>query len=57
MHGLKKGGMRASPKTLHNPRTYGIERYKTLSEVQRYTDAADKRRLADSGHAKRRRSA
>ena len=26
--------------------------HKTLAEVQRYTDAADKRRLADSGAAK-----
>jgi hypothetical protein len=58
MHGLKKGGMRRLAEdgyTTHE--LMGTSGHKTLSEVQRYTDAADKRRLADSGHAKRHRSA
>jgi integrase len=58
MHGLKKGGMRRLAEdgyTTHE--LMGTSGHKTLSEVQRYTDAADKKRLADSGHAKRRRSA
>jgi hypothetical protein len=31
-----------------------ISGHRTLSEVQRYTDAADQRRLADRGMAKKR---
>jgi integrase len=55
MHGLKKGGMRwlaEDGNTAHE--LMAISGHKTLSEVQRYTDAADKKRLADSGMAKRR---
>jgi integrase len=58
MHGLKKGGMRRLAEdgyTTHE--LMGTSGHKTLSEVQRYTDAADKKRLADSGHTKRRRRA
>jgi hypothetical protein len=58
MHGLKKAGMRRAAEdgnTAHE--LMAKSGHKTLSEVQRYTDAADKRQLAASGHAKRRRSA
>jgi integrase len=58
MHGLKKSGMRRLAEdgnTAHE--LMAISGHKTLSEVQRYTDGADKKRLADSGHAKRRRRA
>ena len=58
LHGLKKGGMRRLAEdgsTTHE--LMAISGHKTLSEVQRYTDGADKKRLADSGHAKRRRRA
>jgi integrase len=56
MHGLKKGGMRRLAEdgnTTHE--LMAISGHKTLSEVQRYTDAADRKRLADSGMAKRKR--
>jgi len=33
-----------------------ISGHRTLSETQRYTDAADRQRLAESGMAKRRES-
>jgi integrase len=55
LHGLKKGGMRRlaeAQATTHE--LMAISGHKTLSEVQRYTDAADKKRLADSAMAKRR---
>jgi integrase len=55
LHGLKKGGMRRLAEdgsTTHE--LMAISGHKTLSEVQRYTDAADRKRLADSGMAKRR---
>jgi site-specific recombinase XerD len=58
LHGLKKGGMRRlaeAGNTTHE--LMAISGHKTLSEVQRYTDAADRKRLADSGMAKRRMSA
>jgi integrase len=54
LHGLKKGGMRRlaeAGNTTHE--LMAISGHKTLSEVQRYTDAADKKRLASSGMAKR----
>jgi hypothetical protein len=55
MHGLKKGGMRRLAEygnTTHE--LMAISGHRTLSEVQRYTDHADRKRLADSGMAKRR---
>jgi hypothetical protein len=58
MHGLKKGGMRRLAEdgnTTHE--LMAMSGHKTLSEVQRYTARADKKRLADSAHAKRRRRA
>ena len=58
LHGLKKGGMRRLAEdgnTAHE--LMAISGHKTLTEVQRYTADADKKRLADSGMAKRRRSA
>jgi len=56
LHGLKKGGMRRlaeAGNTAHE--LMAISGHKTLSEVQRYTEAADRKRLADSGMAKRNR--
>ena len=53
LHGLKKAGMRRradAGNTAHE--LMAFSGHKSLSEVQRYTTAADKRRLADSGHAK-----
>src|SRR5262249_49980258 len=55
MHGLKKGGMRRLAE--HGNTTHelmAISGHRTLSEVQRYTEDADRKRLADSGMAKRR---
>jgi integrase len=54
LHGLKKGGMRRlaeAGNTTHE--LMAISGHKTLSEVQRYTDDADRKRLAESGMAKR----
>jgi integrase len=54
LHGLKKGGMRRlaeAGNTTHE--LMAISGHKTLSEVQRYTDAANRKLLADSGMAKR----
>jgi integrase len=54
LHGLKKGGMRRFAETGSTAHELmAISGHKTLSEVQRYTDAADKKRLADSAMAKR----
>jgi integrase len=53
LHGLKKGGMRRRAEagnTAHE--LMAFSGHKTLVEVQRYTSAADKKRLADSGAAK-----
>ena len=53
LHGLKKGGMRRRAEagnTTHELMAFSGHR--TLIEVQRYTDAADKKRLADSGQRK-----
>jgi integrase len=55
LHGLKKGGMRRlaeAGNTTHE--LMAISGHKTLTEVQRYTCAADKKRLAESGMAKKR---
>jgi hypothetical protein len=55
LHGLKKSGMRRlaeAGNTAHE--LMAISGHKTLSEVQRYTSAADRKRLADSGMAKMR---
>jgi integrase len=55
LHGLKKGGMRRlaeAGNTTHE--LMAISGHKTLTEVQRYTDDADRKRLAESGMAKRR---
>jgi hypothetical protein len=55
MHGLKKGGMRRDAEdgfTAHE--LMAKSGHKTLSEVQRYTQAVDNQRLVDSGHVKRR---
>ena len=54
MHGLKKAGMRRlaeSGSTAHE--LMAMSGHKTLSEVQRYTEAVDKKRLAASAMAKR----
>lgn len=53
LHGLKKGGMRRlaeAGSTAHE--LMAISGHKTLSEVQRYTKDADRKKLADSGMAK-----
>ncbi|MGR4930601.1 tyrosine-type recombinase/integrase [Bradyrhizobium sp. CAR08] len=55
MHGLKKSGMRRRAEvgnTAHE--LMAFSGHKTLTEVQRYTEAANKKRLADSGAAKMR---
>ena len=54
LHGLKKGGMRRLAE--HGNTTHelmAISGHRTLSEVQRYTEDADRKRLATSGMAKR----
>ena len=54
MHGLKKGGMRRlaeSGNTTHE--LMAVSGHRTLSEVQRYTADADRKKLADSGMRKR----
>ncbi|MGE0034938.1 MAG: tyrosine-type recombinase/integrase [Xanthobacteraceae bacterium] len=54
LHGLKKGGMRRlaeAGNTTHE--LMAISGHKTLTEVQRYTDDADRKRLAETGMAKR----
>jgi integrase len=55
LHGLKKGGMRRRAEagnTAHE--LMAFSGHKTLAEVQRYTEAANKKWLADSGAAKMR---
>jgi hypothetical protein len=57
LHGLKKGGMRRlaeAGSTTHE--LMAISGHCTLSEVQRYTADADRKRLADSGMAKKRQN-
>jgi integrase len=54
LHGLKKGGMRRlaeSEATTHE--LMAISGHKTLAEVQRYTEDANRKKLADSGTKKR----
>jgi hypothetical protein len=53
LHGLKKGGLRRGAEagmTAHE--LMAISGHKTLSEVQRYTSDADRKRLAKTGMAK-----
>ena len=55
LHGLKKGGMRRRAEagnTAHE--LMAFSGHKTLAEVQRYTEEANYKRLADSGAAKMR---
>jgi integrase len=55
LHGLKKGGMRRlaeAGNTAHE--LMAISGHRTLTEVQRYTKDADRKKLADSGMAKMR---
>ena len=55
LHGLKKSAMRRlaeAGNTAHE--LMAISGHKTLTEVQRYTSAADRKRLAESGMAKMR---
>ena len=55
LHGLKKGGMRRAAEaqaTTHE--LMALSGHRTLSEVQRYTEDAEKKRLATSGMAKMR---
>jgi hypothetical protein len=55
MHGLKKAGMRRGAEAGNTAHELMAQSgHRTLSEVQRYADAADRKRLADSGMAKRR---
>jgi len=53
LHGLKKGGMRRLAEaggTAHE--LMAVSGHKTLTEVQRYTEEADRKRLADAAMAK-----
>ena len=53
LHGLKKGGMRRLAEaggTAHE--LMAFSGHKTLTEVQRYTADADRKRLADAAMAK-----
>jgi hypothetical protein len=53
LHGLKKSGMRRGAEkgtTAHE--LMAFSGHKTLTEVQRYTNAADRKRLAESELAK-----
>jgi integrase len=53
LHGLKKGGMRRGAEAgLTTHELMGQSGHKSLAEVERYTKAANKRKLADSGAAK-----
>ena len=55
LHGLKKGGMRRLAEdgnTTHE--LMAISGHRTLTEVQRYTDDANRKLLAKSGMAKKR---
>jgi integrase len=55
LHGLKKGGMRRlAEDQLTTHELMAISGHRTLSEVQRYTDEANRKRLATSGMAKKR---
>jgi hypothetical protein len=53
LHGLKKGGMaRDAEDELTTHELMAKSGHKSLSEVERYTKAARKKKLADSGAAK-----
>jgi integrase len=53
LHGLKKGGMRRGAEAgLTTHELMGRSGHKSLVEVERYTKAANQRKLADSGAAK-----
>jgi integrase len=55
MHGLKKGGMRRLAEAGGTPHELmAISGHRTLSEVQRYTEDANRKLLADTGMAKKR---
>jgi integrase len=57
LHGLKKAGMRRRAErdnTVHE--LMAFSGHKTLAMVKLYTDAADKKKLADSGFAKAQRT-
>ena len=55
LHGLKKGGMRRRAEARNTTHELmAFSGHKTLAEVQRYTEAANTKRLADSGAAKMR---
>ena len=57
LHGLKKGGMRRLAEAGGTPHELmAFSGHRTLSQVQHYTSAADKKRLADSGMAKMQRT-
>jgi integrase/recombinase XerD len=57
LHGLKKGGMRRLAEVGNaTHELMAISGHKTLSEVQRYTVDADRKKLADSGMKKKRGS-
>jgi integrase len=56
LHGLKKGGMRRlaeAGRTTHQ--LMAVSGHRSLSEVQRYTEAANRKRLADAALRGRRR--
>jgi integrase len=58
LHGLKKGGMRRGAEAgLTTHELMGQSGHKSLAEVERYTKAADQKKLADSGAAKLRAAA
>jgi integrase len=58
LHGLKKGGMRRGAEAgLTSHELMGQSGHKSLAEVERYTKAANKKKLADSGAAKLRAAA
>jgi integrase len=55
LHGLKKGGMRRLAEArLTTHELMAISGHRTLSEVQRYTEDANRKLLADTGMAKKR---
>jgi integrase len=54
LHGLKKGGMRRLAESgLTTHEIMGVSGHVTLSEVQRYTADADRKKLAEAGMKKR----
>jgi hypothetical protein len=54
LHGLKKGGMRRLAESEATTRQImAVSGHKTLKEVQRYTEAVDRKKLADQAIGKR----